>query len=470
MNMDVQMSQKILVHAAYPLWRKNLLVAIARAKQLQTEGNEVQLTYCNAKVGTCAVNYFGNPLTCAACKSVVCQSAQDAGLELVPLEPYAESKVVVSQSEKSELVEGVFSGLISTFRLMGNDVSATPLLKRIKTLYYRTSLGLLRAFRQLVEAEQPDHIEVFNGRHACSKFPLIVARNAGIPFATFEITRRGRPILFHGYTFHDRKAIQERMLQHEPDLEAADRFFSNLRSRKHNKFATVHVDLKPPADTGSSQKVTFFLSSKDEYASLGRHWKSVFDDNAAVIGRACEARPQDFFCVRFHPNQAGIGSDYTAPFQALTQYPNLKMYLPTDGISTYDLIDWSDVVVTFGSTVTVEACWAGKPTILLGPSRYDQLKVALTPESVEKFLDALDHPVPIGNRENAARFVQYALNAGDHIPGLESRNGKLHAESIRLKRLVPAKLMRYVEVLACRMVKSCVKRPHTQISEERRAA
>ena len=36
---DVQPREKVVVHAAYPLWRKHLLMAVARARELQDAGS-----------------------------------------------------------------------------------------------------------------------------------------------------------------------------------------------------------------------------------------------------------------------------------------------------------------------------------------------------------------------------------------------------------------------------------------------
>ncbi|MFN5741091.1 MAG: hypothetical protein ACK5A1_05855, partial [Planctomyces sp.] len=42
----------VVVHAAYPLWRKHLLVTMARARELQDDGHKVVVTHCNATAGT----------------------------------------------------------------------------------------------------------------------------------------------------------------------------------------------------------------------------------------------------------------------------------------------------------------------------------------------------------------------------------------------------------------------------------
>ncbi len=464
------MPEKVFIHAAYPLQRKSLTVAMARGKQLQAEGCDVKMTYCNASAGTCAVNYLGNPLTCGICKSVVRQTAKNAGLEIIPLSPKFDAPVTVSASEKKHLIDGVMSGLISTFRLMAADVAASSLLQGLKKRYYKTSVGVLKSLRLLIQQDRPDRMEVFNGRHACSKLYIIEANHAQIPFNTLEIKRRYQPMVFNGHTAHDRKGIQQRVLNHPPDFKVAEEFFHNRRYPQHNKFAVTNTTLQPPQAPENGRKITFFLSSQDEFAALGKGWSSAFDENAKVIEQVCRRFPNDTFCVRFHPNQADIGSDFLGPFHGAVSIPNLQLYLPLDPISSYELIDWSDLVITFGSTVTIEANWAGKPVILLGPSMYDELAVAETPSSMEELFELLSGEIAPRDRTNSARFVDYNLNDQDPNPYLTNRNGKIDAQGFKRGGQFASRVARYTDVAICYLLKKFVRQNQTTLSNNKKVA
>ncbi|MCA9118573.1 MAG: hypothetical protein H6822_03820 [Planctomycetaceae bacterium] len=455
------MSEKILLHVAYPLWRKNSLVALARAKQLQVEGHDVTLSYCATTGGTCAVNYTGNPLACLVCQASTRRISAQLGLAAIPLKPEPQPSEPISIAEKKALVEGVLSGLISTFRLFAAEIRSIRLMRWIARRYYRTSLGMLAAFKSVVRQQQPDRIEVFNGRHACSKFPLLAAEHFHLPFNTLEVTSRQQPIIFHGHTAHDRFGIQRRILNLEPDLEFASRFFERRQSPSHNKFAKRHASrFTPPEANGYRRKVTFFLSSQDEFASLGKAWKSPFVDSD-VISEASRRWPDYFFCVRFHPNQVDVGSDIISPFREVAERDNVQVYYPDDTANTYQLIDWSDVVVTFGSTVTVEACWRGKPAILLGPSFYDQLEVADTPASPEAFYELLGHELLPKDRTNAARVAKYFLADEDPLEFLECRGGKIRPHGFRRPLQTLGYLARYSEVVACQIIKTLARKSNT---------
>ncbi|MEZ6060290.1 MAG: hypothetical protein R3C19_08020 [Planctomycetaceae bacterium] len=449
--------EKVVIHAAYPLWRKHILMAIARAKELQDAGSEVVLTYCDSRGGTCAVNFAGSPGTCFICRSCVTKSAAEAGLTTVPLKTPAaeESASPVSWTELRDLAEGVQSGVTSTFRQLPGDTSRNPIIRAIKKRYFQTTLGLLTSMKRVLQQRKPDRVEVFNGRQACSRFCLIAARSAGLPFNTLEITARQQPIIFRGHTAHDRRAIQKRVLSHPADVEAAEAYFARRRQPAHNKYAKKHASEFSPPDAGRfKKKISVFLSSQDEFESLGPDWRSPFPDYATVVEAACRRFPEYLFCIRFHPNQADIAGDITTPFRAIDALPNTVVYYPTDTANTYALLEWSDTVVTFGSTVTVEACWLRKPVIALGPSFYDQLNVSHNPQTMDEFLNMLGQDLPALDPTNAARLAVFAESDSDDMRYLDYNGRTIVPRGIHISRPWLSRIARTCDNVFCRLVKT----------------
>ncbi len=448
---------RVLLHAGYPLWRKHTLVTFARAKELQDEGHDVAVTCCSATAGTCAVNLSGSPVLCAVCRSRVRRTAAANGIPLIPLRP-ERGPAELDYSDRRQIAEGVHSTTISTFRQLPGDGAENPILRRIKRRYYRTACGLLQAVRDVLEQRAVDRVEVFNGRHACTKFLLVAARRMGIPFSTLEVTGQARPILFRGHTAHDRTAIQKRIRGLPLDMDAAADYFERRRRPSVNRFTKRYADdFEPPAADGFRKRVAVFLSSQDEFEALGREWKSPFSDYARVIHTACQASPDYLFCVRFHPNQADMISDVIGPFDAVRQLPNAIVYEPTDSANSYTLIRWSDLVVTFGSMVTVEACWSGKPAIMLGPSFYDQLDVSHNPSTMEEFLSLLRQDLKPRPRENAARLARYLETECDEMIYVGHNGRRMVADGIVLKGVVPAWLSRVSDMVFCHAVKAYAK-------------
>ena len=157
----------VVVHAAYPLWRKHLLVTMARARELQDDGHKVAVTYCDATAGTCAANYASNPAACLVCRSRVCQTAAELGLQTIPLSvspAIDQQQPALPFSEQRAILEGVQSGVISTFRTMPETARREPLIRHIKRRYFSNSVRLLKSMKTVVAELKPKRIEVFNGQ------------------------------------------------------------------------------------------------------------------------------------------------------------------------------------------------------------------------------------------------------------------------------------------------------------------
>ncbi|MCH2200468.1 MAG: hypothetical protein MK102_00750 [Fuerstiella sp.] len=448
-------TEKVVLHVGYPLWRKHTLVAVARAKELQDSGHHVVLTYCNARRGTCAVNFAGSPAACAICQSRVRRTAEANGLTAVPLDSRGQGEEL-TLSEKQDMAEGVHSAVISTFRQLPNDGAENAVIRMIKRRYFQTACGLLRSMKKLLDQESPDRLEVFNGRHACSKFCITASTGRGMPFNTMEVTGKAKPILFEGHTAHDRFRIQDRMRELPVNMETARRYFQSRRQPSANRFTKKYsaTFVPPNADT-FKKKISVFLSSQDEFEALGREWRSPFRNYADVIQEACLKNPDYLFCIRFHPNQADMISDVITPFDDVGQLPNVIIYEPTDSANSYTLMEWSDIVVTFGSTVTIEACWMGKPTIMLGPSFYDQLDVSLNPSTMDEFLMALRDDLLPRPAENAAALPMYLEHDCNRDPlRYVGHNGKrMVSAGITLKRKWLSRIASSADNAFCRILK-----------------
>ncbi|MEX1027523.1 MAG: hypothetical protein WD049_05885 [Candidatus Paceibacterota bacterium] len=420
----------VIVYLPPPMQKRALYLMLARAKEVQDQGESVVLAYCAQTAGTCSANLSGSRLVCAACRYSSQRTAETTGLPIVALgaesgESQDPEQTRLTYQDASELASGVQSCLVTVLRVMTTDLNRVPRLREIKRRYFNTAARVLRAFKQLLKEQPVKRVEVLNGRFACTKVGIMVAKAFGVTFNTLDFNAYGKPMVFKGHTPHDRLAVQHRIQQNAADADLASSYYASRRDRSFNKFAAAHRQFEPPRSAaGYRKKVTFFLSSLDECESLGPDWHSRFRDNAAVIRQAWETFPDYFFCVRFHPNQANIVGDVTEPYRDL-QSKNVQLFYPNDDVDTYRLMEWSDVVVTFASTVAIEACWAGKPVIELGPSYFDHLNVSYTPENTTEFLELLRTDLEPRSAEAAARFANYEMNDFDSLRYLHHADDRL---------------------------------------------
>lgn len=407
----------VVVYVPPPMQKRAFYMMLARAKELSERGEAVTVAYCSQRAGTCSSNLSGSALVCAACRFSSRKSLSASGLPFVALgtdDTSTDELPVLNYDDAADIMVGVHSCLVTVLRVMTADLNRVPGLREIKRRYFTSSVRLLQAFRDLV-ASDATRVEVLNGRFACMKVALMAAAENDVTYNTLDFNLSGQPMVFEAFTPHDRIAVQKRILRNEANPDVAATYFEARRSSVFNRYAAGHQYFSPPeAADGYRRRVSFFLSSQDECESLGPSWRTPFKDNPGVIRAAAEAFPDYFFCVRFHPNQASIIGDVTGPFQDL-QLKNVCMYLPTDDVNSYELMEWSDVVVTFASTVAVESCWMGKPVIELGPSYFDHLNISYTPSDTIGFLDLLGQDLQARDAAPAARFANYELNDFDEF-------------------------------------------------------
>lgn len=461
----------VVVYLPPPMRKRSFYMMLARAREVQDNGEEVVLAYCALKAGTCSNNLAGSRLVCAGCRMSSRRTAKASGLPFVELgiEPKDQSEESETEQltydDASEIALGVQSCLVTHLRVMTADLNRVPELRDVKRRYFAAAACLLHAFKQLMKGHQVSRVEVLNGRFSCAKVGIMAAQASGADFNTLDFNAYGRPMVFPGYTPHDRLAVQDRIRRNTADTKVATEYFVSRRDRSFNKYAAAHKRFEPSRSAEKyRRKVTFFLSSQDECESLGPSWRSPFRNNVSVIREACQRFPGDFFTVRFHPNQASIVGDVTGPYQQL-QLANLQFFFPDDDVDSYQLMEWSDVVVTFASTIAIEACWAGKPVIELGPSYFDHLGISYTPGNTAEFLDLLQTDLQAQPTEAAARFANYELHDYDSLRYLRhSAGGHLKLIGLRRRGVLFAKSAKEINKIVTILLKRVSQRLLSTIS------
>jgi len=154
--------------------------------------------------------------------------------------------------------------------------------------------------------------------------------------------------------------------------------------------------------------VTYFSSSGDEIAELDLDWADFFNGQEEAVKAVADAcAVHGFrFVVRTHPHKRFKPADDVAAWHAAVKRANPDTHLDEHSeVDSYTLMEQSDVVVTYGSTTGVEAAFAGRPVIVMGPSAYDELGCAQRVRDRQQLIDAIaDPPIP-----SSTRAIPYGL-------------------------------------------------------------
>jgi hypothetical protein len=316
-----------------------------------------------------------------------------------------------------DLGYGTWSSLLSVTR---NPYPDLPKLKKLVRRIIRTGLTAYRITDHILSLKKWDVLYTFNGRFAASRGILRAAELHNVAWRTHE-----RGCDMHHYriddgSIHDfhyvQKLIKEFWTNRPIDIETAHKFFSGRRDREEHgwySFTKSQQKDRIPDHLRSTPYVAFFTTSEDEFAAVLERIRSrPFSNQQDAVRAAANACRQVGLrlVVRVHPHVKKKDITEYRNWKALS-VPNAEIILPESPVDTYALIDNAQAVITFGSTVGVEATYWRRPSILMAPSMYDELNVAIFVRDEDALISAIAsrHVHPI---EGALMYGYYFRNFG----------------------------------------------------------
>lgn len=387
--------------------------------------DEVNLFYCAADLNSCESNYHHSLITCAHCISRRKNGLKTIlGLEkvkkrnFIDLSP-SERKLVrdwdiafkniddlkAFKFENTDIGMAVASSFISLKRNPEPDLGSDAVI--INRLF-KASLKVYLSFKKILQREKPDLVYLFNGRFSNIR-PVV--RLCEMNNITYKIHERGsnktKYSLHENHLPHDFVEFQKLVEEHwesspqDERIKVAENFYSDRKNGKEqawHSFVASQNKKELPNNWGPSKRnIVIFNSSEDEFAAIGDTLKErLFRtqlEGLKFIAELVKDQSNISVYVRIHPNLKGIKNSTVTGIYDLCS-ANFHVIDPDSTISSYALIDSSDVIVTFGSTVGIEATFWNKPSILLGDSFYKDLGSTYNPRTQDELSKLLldDHP------------------------------------------------------------------------------
>ena len=242
---------------------------------------------------------------------------------------------------------------------------------------------------QLIQRRRSTALVVFNGRFLHDAAAVAAAESHGLPVLSFDYGGNDTDFDLTVDDTHDWSALQTRMKRlydswdpRERD-ELGSRWFedrrrhADVRNARFVESQVVGRGIELPKD---KKIVVYFSSSGDEISELDVDWGDYFYGQPGAlkaVAKVCGERDDLFLVVRTHPHKRmkprrDVEEWHKAVADAA---PDLHLDEWSD-VDSYTLMDQADIIVTFGSTTGVEAGYAKKPAVVMGPSAYDELGCA----------------------------------------------------------------------------------------------
>lgn len=248
---------------------------------------------------------------------------------------------------------------------------------------------------------------VYNGRFLHDRAVSAAAEVAGIPVLYYDTGGIDTDFDLTDSMTHDWSDLQRRMLTvydawpaDERDELGGSWFLDRLNHAAPDNSRFVEAQergssiARPQADC----LVVYFSSSGDEIAELELDWKQFIGtqpEALRLLAEECRTRPGYTLVVRSHPHMRMKPKQDLVEWLAAVDEAQPDVHLdPYSTIDSYELMRQADIVATYGSTTGVEAAFAHKPVIVMGPSAYDRLGCATMAATRRQLSDALDERSP----------------------------------------------------------------------------
>jgi len=251
--------------------------------------------------------------------------------------------------------------------------------KLVKNLSY-TYFQIFNFLDSLSLKSLEDEFWVCNGRPFHDRTIVEYAKREGISVKFFEIGGEGsnqdRWIL-HKYSPHDRikhqQVIKDQYRMVKPVKKDIKSWYESQKPGGVNTFSYNFANNEGLVNL--ENLFVYFSSSDDEVSAVSMDWDSWWGNQLRAVNfliRYFEQRPKLNLIIRVHPNQNNKSKSDKARWNLLqSNSPNVRIYGYNSTINSYQLINESCGVLTFGSTIGTEVAYARKPGALMSKARWD---------------------------------------------------------------------------------------------------
>lgn len=453
MQIDAIINQKILLQTSnHPT--PHLETELEIMQRLLEQGNTIYWIICKGNFQTCFHNPEHKLMHCQVCHSRVInglntlkskvESHQNLHLltydEFLTLNQFKKAGYPLDlhfediQLLKKHEYKSYDNGLATMSSLVSFTRNHEPDLIKHKDFIYRgllTGAYLYETFQLVLNKINPDLVILFNGRFIENRPLLRVCEQRKINYATHERGGKMHNFLFRVNSIpHSFDTISKEIDYFwnnatNDKIEIGKKFFERRINRIEDAWYSFtknqNVGQLPSSfETNKNKKiVTIFNSSLDEYEGLAGFGPRFYaNDNEGIrqIGESLKDFPDVKLYLRVHPNLKGIKNSQNAFIKdVLNPMETIEVIPPEDTVDTYKLVEKSDIILVFTTTVGVEAAYANKKVVLLGRAAYESLNCAVIPKSHEELMTILtdnSYVFPTVNPEEPLKYGYWNQSFG----------------------------------------------------------
>ena len=330
-------------------------------------------------------------------------------------------------------------GAVSTYvSLLGNDNPIiTWRLVKLKKILFEAAYAF-ELTKKIISDQNPNLVITFNGRNNIDNAILKACKIHNIPVkvhergATYEKYELFEPPL-HSYTNVYKRMIDywnESNLSENKKKEIATDFFTKIRngvSIGWESFSS-HFDDELNFNINNKKVITYFVGSDDELVCVELDEidkQPLFETQKEAVRFLMDLisiKNDTELIIRVHPNISNKSKEQKEYWNNL-KGKNVTLIKSDSKVNSYLLIEKSFCILTYGSTVGIEASFWNKPSILLGLSYYRSLNCTYSPSNLIELTDLLnsDNLLPFDN-SNSYIYGYYFNSFGKNYEYYSPKN------------------------------------------------
>lgn len=316
---------------------------------------------------------------------------------------------------------GIASSLISNKRCTSIDIS-----KHMEEVHSYTvhTIFFLDSFIDTTHKKltEKDTIYIYNGRHYNTYPQSLASEKQGYKIYYYERMNSWNNLKIQHERIHDfysTSSIVKQFWEQSNDPNKAkigELFYSQNKDNKFTKRFSQAVNI-------NKKIISFFASSEDEFESLDTRitLSRIFTSQRAAVTWLMEwAKQQEEYelVIRLHPNQKNIcplDYDYWHNLKG----KNTTIISSDSNLDTYSLISNSNKVLSYLSTVGIEATRMGVPSITLGLPIYSGLDAVYEPKNIKELEYMINNDIKPKDINNTLPYGYYTLEYGPKLRFME---------------------------------------------------
>tara|TARA_B100001093_G_scaffold516342_1_gene594891 strand:+ start:2977 stop:4488 length:1512 start_codon:yes stop_codon:yes gene_type:complete len=442
------LSYKVTLYEPFGLHLQLFETTLEIAQKHLDKGDLVTIITCDGILPICEINRKKSLTVCARCIS-----RRKNGLQLLNPKPDITSinsfyKAKDRNKARSlrtnfESIEDLKSYKLENFSigtgvyssLLDRAQNHQPVLSHYQNEIRDSILSsffVFASFDNYLKEMKPDLVYLFNGRHATGRPVLDACRLNKTDFRTYEyhyyqnqykVFNNTQP---HDFLYRVQRANDlwnDSRVDQKSKEKIGSSFFkrdetNNLMTRDITK--SQKKKLLPHNWDIKKHNIVFFTNSEFEsYAAFEFKEESVYEDHflgiKAILNSLQEIPHNLHIYIRLHPflSSAPKAKDEVLQYNKIT-LPYVTIIRPDDPVESSELLKQADKIVTYISSISMEAVFHKKPTILLSKHFTAFMGGCYLPNTHGEVMNLLlEKNLPALDSKGALKFGYYWENCGE---------------------------------------------------------